>query len=253
MVIIWGRKLVYRRLGYVSDFCSVCRALRSFELRRVSSARHVYYISFSSGEPLDIERACLECHSFFSANPDAYSAISAQRLPLEELRKSAAPKATEILEEQLATEQRIRSSPASLSIQERQALIEGAFAAVGRTVERRFEAGYLSPGMRNVIVVALMVMALIIAWPAFMSEDLAALLLIAMVALVGGQWILSGPRFMRRQILPALATCLYSFRPTESEVRSVLTRLSGREIARRLNVRGLVRRMEKLAAAPQLP
>jgi hypothetical protein len=254
MVIIWGRKLVYRRLGYVSDFCAVCRGIRPFELRLVSSARHIYYVSFSSGEPLHDERVCLECHSFFSANPEAYSAVSAERVPLEELRKLATPKAIETLDEQLATEHRIRSSPASLSPQERQAFIEEACAAVGRTVERRFAPGYISPGMIRAVLVALGLMVLIIIRPAFMSEDIAALLTIAAVVFVGGQWILSTALFMPRQILPVLATCLYSLRPSESEVRSVLaTRLSGREITQRLNVGQLMRRMEKLAAADGRP
>jgi len=41
MFIVWGKKIVYRKLGFVADFCPICRGPRAFELKRVGSASHL--------------------------------------------------------------------------------------------------------------------------------------------------------------------------------------------------------------------
>src|SRR5258706_9118781 len=44
MFIIWGKKRVTKSLGYVADFCPLCRDVRTFELVRVGLAGHIYYL-----------------------------------------------------------------------------------------------------------------------------------------------------------------------------------------------------------------
>jgi hypothetical protein len=45
MAVIWGRKKVERKLGFVAEFCPICRTPREFEVSRVGIAR-VISISF---------------------------------------------------------------------------------------------------------------------------------------------------------------------------------------------------------------
>ena len=30
MFVVWGKKHVYRKLGYVADFCEICRGPKAF-------------------------------------------------------------------------------------------------------------------------------------------------------------------------------------------------------------------------------
>ena len=75
MFIVWGRKLVYRKLGHVADFCPICRKPRPFALQRIGSAGHVYYVSVSQGELVGFERTCLKCHTVYNAEPTHYAKV----------------------------------------------------------------------------------------------------------------------------------------------------------------------------------
>ena len=44
MFIIWGTKIVERKLGYVADFCSICRGARPFTVFKVVQVGHLYYL-----------------------------------------------------------------------------------------------------------------------------------------------------------------------------------------------------------------
>src|SRR6185436_5117204 len=42
MFIVWGKTIKRRKQGFVADYCSVCRDLRTFQVKRIGSASHVY-------------------------------------------------------------------------------------------------------------------------------------------------------------------------------------------------------------------
>lgn len=44
MIIVWGRKVVRRKAGYVADFCPCCRGLRPFMLYAHRSVAHIQRI-----------------------------------------------------------------------------------------------------------------------------------------------------------------------------------------------------------------
>jgi len=50
MSIIWGRKQVEKRLGYVADFCPICRDINPFLVSSVGVAEHIYYLPIGKGE-----------------------------------------------------------------------------------------------------------------------------------------------------------------------------------------------------------
>lgn len=58
-MIVWGKKFVYRKLGYVVDFCRLCREVRTFELKRVGLAGQIYFSDLASyhAERLALEKA----------------------------------------------------------------------------------------------------------------------------------------------------------------------------------------------------
>jgi len=67
--IVWGKKRVTRNLGYVADFCPLCREPKPFLLQRIGMAGHVYYISAGEGELVGFHRTCQTCKTAFTADP----------------------------------------------------------------------------------------------------------------------------------------------------------------------------------------
>ena len=61
MFVFWGQTYKEKELGYVCDFCPVCRGLRAFKLVRTGISGHVYGISFSEGMLACYLIECLNC------------------------------------------------------------------------------------------------------------------------------------------------------------------------------------------------
>ena len=54
--IVWGKKVVDRKLGHVAGFCPMCREPKTFLPRRVGAAGHVYCLSTGEGGLIGHER-----------------------------------------------------------------------------------------------------------------------------------------------------------------------------------------------------
>jgi hypothetical protein len=227
MLIIWGRKIKRRRVGYVADYCPVCRAQRVFELQDVRSAGHVYYISLGRGTLLGQERRCSDCGTSFKANTASYAGVSKTQLSLEELRQRTFPNLDAATREQAALDERIRRQ--RLSPTERQALIRAPFVYLASKVERRFANTHIDAGVG---VAFLALVGLFLAAPAalkLLPANSAPVVFLILIAVGGGlvvwQVRASGSRFMKREIVPVLAKSLGPLQPTEEEIKLVLGEL----------------------------
>lgn len=230
MFIVWGKKIVNRKLGFVGDFCPICRGPRAFELRRIGSASHVYYISFGEGELVGYERVCQDCGTALQAEPGTYASISKVCAPVPELVKQTFPTMSEALQERLALEERVQHAPALLSQEERRALIRSPFVLLSPKVEKRFSSStHVDKEVGMSLLAALLLLMFGPALAAAVapdSSDIAVLMSLAIgVVLVGWQMALSGRRFMRRQVVPVLARALRPLRPTEEELKTALSEL----------------------------
>lgn len=251
MFIVWGRKIVRRKLGQVADFCPICRKTTAFTLVRVGSAGHVYYISSGEGELVGHERACTECGTTLRAEPATYAGVGKARTPLAELVAQTYPGIDDARSERFALEARIAGDLQSLSADERGALIREPFMVLSGKVEEHFSTTHLDKEMLLAIVAALV---LLVVGPAslhgLMPEEEGTLFLVfglIGLALVVWQGIQSGQRFMRKAILPQLARALHPLRPTQGEldeVRSAL-RTHGHKLGRRLRTEDLMAQLER--------
>ncbi|WP_323502366.1 hypothetical protein [Variovorax sp. RTB1] len=251
MFIVWGRKIVRRTLGYVADFCPICRAPTSFELQRVGSAGHIYYISAGEGALVGFERRCTTCKTAFHAEPSTYASVASAVLPLPELVAQTFPGLYEAQKARLELEAQVRHSPFSLSPEDRRVLIRNPFLLLSPTVEKRYSATHLDLEIGLAILGAfILVMAgasAVIAM-ALEYEGAALLVLVALgFAMVGWQFNQSGPRFMRRQVIPVLATTLMPLKPTTAELQTVIDELKRlrHKIGSKLRLTDLTAEIEK--------
>lgn len=246
MFIFWGRKLVRRKLGYVADFCPICRTQRPFELQRIGSAGHVYYISVGEGKLVGHERACAECGTSFAAEPTIYAGVSKTLDPLPQLEKLTFPNYSEVLKERLELEKKVQTNPSLLSSEERHALIRSPFLLLSPKVENRFASTHIDKEIGLSIAAGI---ALLIIGPGIVGAlapdkvDLSVLVFIcAGLSLVVWQGFKSGRRFLQRQVVPSLAKTLAPLKPTEHEIKAVLVELNqlGHKIGKKFVVADLI-------------
>lgn len=229
MFIVWGKKLVYRKLGHVADFCPICRKPRAFVLRRLGSAGHLYYITVSQGELVGYDRTCVQCGTSFNAEPTQYAAVAPKPAPLPELARQTFPDLEQAWKERLDLERQLRQDPRALHADDRKALIRSPFLLLSPKVEKRFASTHFD---KEVGITALVALGLMIAGPALVrkvapdSAELAVLVFMALgVLLVIVQMALAGGRFMRREVVPVLAKCLRPLQPTPGELQTVMAEL----------------------------
>jgi hypothetical protein len=244
--IIWGRKITRKRFGYVVDFCPICRTLQTFELQAVHSSGHVYYITFGGGPLLGSERKCADCGAAYKAESTAYASIAKKRLPFDELKRQTLPTLNPATQGRLDLEERIRGGRAQLAPAQRYNLIREPFLLLSPRVEQRFASTHID-AQTGLAMSGAVVLMFAGDWVArqFFADSAGTVLLIAAgigAALIVWQFVESGSRYMRREIIPALAKALGPLQPTPDEVERVLGELqqARQKIGRKLKVSRLL-------------
>jgi hypothetical protein len=135
ITIFWGTKAVRDRLGFVADYCPVCRTMRAFSLQRHGEASHVQYISIPGEDRLvGYTRICMTCEGLFPAAPDPYSSLSPTLDEPEALRVRTFPDYHEEYAVQLALD---RKMPSQLSPQDRHDRIHDPALSIAVAAEQR--------------------------------------------------------------------------------------------------------------------
>ncbi|KQZ34174.1 hypothetical protein [Duganella sp. Root1480D1] len=240
MFIVWGRKITRRTLGYVADFCGVCRVPRAFRMTRLGSVGHVYYISFGEGNLVGHERACTSCGAFSEADVNAYAGISKSSGSLESLKRETFPGLDAALEQRLALEVRVQTAPHLLSAEERMGLIFSPFNLLSPKVERHFATMRMDGGVALAIAGGIGLCFLVPAIGGAISPEYGPpgflLGLVAGFGLLIWQLLAAGGRFMRKEIVPLLAQSLSPVKPNEAEIERALGEFkrAGHKIGKKL-------------------
>ena len=254
MFIVWGKKVVYRKVGHVADFCPVCRQTRCFELKRVGMAGHIYYITSGEGELVGFERTCASCGTAIEANPDRYVAFAKKPASLEQLKRETFPDLDQACASQMALEEQIRNNPASLSGADRHALIRHPFLLLSPRVEQRFASTHMDKEVGFAAIGAVLLVTIGANLANALSPDspqgLIWLSVLAAVVLVLWQVAMARMRYMRRQIFPVLDTALRPLRPAQDEIERVMGELAqlGHKIGSKFKPTELVAHMQAAKA-----
>ncbi len=240
-MIIWGKKYVYTRLGYVADFCYLCREVRPFELERIGLAGHIYYVSLTQGELVGHRRRCTTCGTEFDAAAERYARTLKERRPVRELLPQTFPDLARHHAGRFALEKAIRDAFTKLSAADRDALLKEPFKLLAYKAEDRFRnssvlAGSSAVFFGSMIALGPLVMLLARAAPDYEGEILAGMVVVAAI----GTWIFSvwlRGRLLRKDVLPPLASALHPLRPTREELAAVLKDMKalGLKIGKRLS------------------
>lgn len=261
MQIVWGKNPVTRSLGYVADFCPICRQTQGFQFRRIGMAGHLGFLSIGEGDLVGYTRTCLACHSVYQALRDAYQFVSRKKRPVNELQRITFPDYAEVRGERLALEDRVRHAPGTLSEPERRSLVREAFLALSAKVEQRLSVTHIDKE-----ITAALVVAMLLVWvggllgPKFAPNHPEMVLLAAVVAsaaLVIWQFVVSDQRYLRQQVIPPLAQALKPLQPSTDELTTALAEVkgAGHKIGGKLQVMELEQALKQglKPAAPAAP
>ena len=140
MFIVWGKTIKRQKLGFVADFCAVCRDLRTFQVRRIGSASHVYYISFGQGDLVGYERTCQVCATPVDAVPDTYSGMAKTFQPASELISETFPNYYTVYRALLERERKVRDTPSMLTPEERRARMREPFMVIAPLAQQKLSS-----------------------------------------------------------------------------------------------------------------
>ncbi len=254
MVLVWGKKYSYKLLGYVADFCPICRGPQAFRMRRTKLVPHFWYIPTGLGEFVCNERRCLACGVDFNGEPTRYASLSKKRGSFEQLKPLTFPNFDQVERGRMEVEAAVRKNPAMLPARDRYLLIRQPMELLSPRVENHWRATHID---REVGLTFVGAIAAVWAGAALATRfspdnvDVVTLTLLALgVLAVFVQFLLTGRRYMRRQIAPLLVRCLAPLKPAPSEVeRAVDEMKSGRhKIGAKLDVRDLLKQLDTARA-----
>lgn len=255
MFIVWGKTIKRQKLGFVADYCSVCRDLRTFQVKRIGSASHVYYISFGEGDLVGYERICGVCSTPFETAPDTYSGMSKDSRPATELVSETFPNYYKVYDDVIARERKVRDTPSLLTPAERKARMREPFVIIAPLAQQK-----LSSIQVDWRVVAAVFSFLPIFWALGAvakltngpyQDDPSPSFMIAGLALWAGliiwQIVMSSRRYLQKHAVPPIAAALAPLKPTESEINRVIEELKVAKLKlARIRAADLLERIEFL-------
>lgn len=251
MFFAWGRKHVYKKMGFVADFCPLCREVRSFQLDRIGLVGHVYYISLGKGELLGYARTCMNCKTVLNGNLDLYREVSKKLVEQGELQRTTFPNLHSHHSERLALEQSIKHSPGEVPNDTRHAILKEPFFLLNPSVEKRFSTTQIDGYTALTLLAVLVCMPFIFALgkqfsPAYQDEIVLGTLLAGVVA-VSVQGFLQTGRYFESKIFPVLVPALKPLKPTKEEITSVISELKKAEtkFGKKLKSASLLEHLQK--------
>jgi len=115
MFIVHGQKKIEKRLGWVADFCPICRRPTACQLIRLNVASHLYLVSLGEGKPVATLVECAECHTRTATEALRHTGIEKKRpADLADLMAKTFPAMPEQYASRFAIEAAIRDDPKSL-------------------------------------------------------------------------------------------------------------------------------------------
>ena len=251
MFIVWGTRRTERSLGYVADFCSVCRDTRAFQLMRIGLASHLYFISFGAGRFVKHLMRCQECGVDCDTEATRYVNIEKHRpTNLPALVQTTFPNLQTTYAAQIALQAQIEKAPHALAPADRQRLLIEPFEFLHREVEVRFENGTAMDKTAGIAFFTTLLGTIgIVAGAIYLQGTLTDGALMASVAVfcIGGIYTfvqigLAPGRFLRSRIIPKLARSLDPLRPDESELTKCLSKCReiGWKIGRKIKPRQIL-------------
>lgn len=256
MFIVWGKKTVVRKLGYVADFCPICRQIRTYQLSRIGLASHIYGASFGKGKLVGHQIKCLQCGTELQTEASLYKDVQAKLPDMQhvDLTASTFPNIRRHYAERLSLEDKVARRPADLDAQTRAALIKEPFNLLAPVVEKRFSSTHIDRAVGVALLLTIVGVVLVanvfnIFFPQageYQANAILVTLGIGIVA-IAVQGFKSSGRYMRKEIYPKIARSLRPLKPGQAEFEAVFAELKRMDLklAKKAKLHDLLEELEQ--------
>ncbi len=250
-MFIWGQRNVYRKKGYVADYCSICRSNQPHKVVRIGLAFHLYYITFTEGALRGHRRTCDSCKTASDTDVDMYTGFHDGPAPIDVLMQHTYPDLNEVVAARLALEHKVLHTPGQLTAQERREVLFAPFLALSPQVEKRYETIHLDLVDGFSIVGSIALLMVIPSVSRFVAPGHDGEIMLGTVVLVAVfivyQLATGGARFMRRKIIPHVADVIRPLRPSDDELHFILNTLKQHKhkMGKKLKVKELIEQLER--------
>lgn len=252
MLLVWGRRWYGKRLGYVGEFCEICRRPQPFTLTKMTLIGHFWYLPMGTHYGSVHRGRCLQCGTEIDTARERYGNVARRKAPARELLDATFPNHEQVLKARLEAERVVRGDPRALAPETRDRLVDLPFVILSPITERRFGKGTQMDWPVGLALLSVVLLPILLddaaraVAPDHEGTAVLAGVLIGLgltvwqIAMVTGRW-------KRHYLLPRLRTALAPLKPTQADFDRVLSEM--RQHGHRL---GKVLRPQDLAplAAP---
>jgi hypothetical protein len=232
MFIVWGTKIVRKKVGRLADFCRLCRDFQPARVTEVQSVGHIYYLPIGSRKFLGSEIACEGC-GLTHVVDDPYADIPVwddRHADVDVLLAETNPAAEKNWADRLAFEARMRSG--GLTPEERQAAVLESFMLVEALAARRAQEQSIDPlSVLGILASLFIILPLLIGATVSMrlGPETEPAAIIGGIVVVGAANIVvfagAGRRYARKKLLPILTRALRPLKPSGEEIETALETL----------------------------
>jgi len=230
MLLVWGRKWYTRKLGFVADFCEICRRPQAFTLERLSLTGHFWYLPMGETYAVRHRGRCNHCATPIHPEQTRYAQVVKKKAAsTRDLLAATLPDHEQLLQQRMAVERAVRDDVGALSPATRRDLLVRPFVAMSPMVEQRFASLHLDIWVGAAVPTLLAFPAMGHALAALVSPDnsdqggLVGLAISA--ALIVWAAIGAKRRWIRKFVAPRLSGSLAPLRATDAEVDGILGEL----------------------------
>ena len=230
MLLVWGRKWYTRKLGFVADFCEICRRPQAFTLERRSLIGHFWYLPMGTTHAVRHQGRCTRCATEITTELLRYAQVAKKKAAsTRDLLAATLANHEQVLQQRLDLERVVRDDIATLSPAWRRDLLARPFVALSPMVEQRFATVHLDAWAGAALASFFALPPLVHALWAIVSPDDAELGGLAgltmSVALIVWAAIGAKRRWIRKFVAPRLIDSLAPLRATDAEVAGILGEL----------------------------
>ena len=128
LLLFWGKVPISNPLGYVADFCRICRKVMPFTVDRVRMVPHFWFIPVGKGEICGHRQRCHGCRAESECFPQTFSTVATATFEsVDVLISRTFPAIREVHAKRLALEDRLVRDSDALTPEERQTLLMESF------------------------------------------------------------------------------------------------------------------------------
>jgi hypothetical protein len=226
MLLVWGRRWYSRKLGFVGDFCEMCRQARPFRMERLTLKGHFWYLPLGETHAVAHKATCTACSTTVAPEMGRYAGFARKQADATSLLAQTFPAFEQATAARLAIERTVRDAPGTLSATDRRQLIQTPFVLMSRATEERFSAIHVDAGLGLALIGLFVLPILAISISDKVSPDNGGLVLLGAVGVAAGllvwQAVQSRARWVRRAVVPRLARCLAPLTPSVAELEEMI-------------------------------